>query len=416
MPINLTDPAISRAFRQATESRERIELADAKEPGLRIRLTPPSSRNRHGSKNWVLCCRDRLGAMRRFPLGDYSDEDSGMGLSEARSAARLLRLKVKEEGHDPIADKRRDRSIGRAARAGEGTLKAVIDLYEVGPGAALKSWPHSRLRVDRVFGPLMARPVAMLTARDLQAAADSYPAQQSASFAVRTIRPVLKRLARGGHLPAGLADLHQPVTVQPRDRVLSREELAALLLHLRRSEKTHAAMLRFLLLTASRLNEAGNATWGDVDLTAATWTIPAERSKNKQAHIVPLSHQALALLRAIKPENATPHLRIFCAKGGAALGNWDRTCKAFMDTSGTKAWHRHDLRRTAATLMGDLGVMPDVIEAALNHVAIRSRLAALYNRSRYRPQVAAALQLLADALDGIETDNAKVVPLRRFQG
>ncbi len=53
-----------------------------------------------------------------------------------------------------------------------------------------------------------------------------------------------------------------------------------------------------------------------------------------------------------------------------------------------------------------------LIAAALNHVSIRSPLAATYNRSRYQPQVAAAQQRLADALDGIEAGAAKVVPLR----
>jgi hypothetical protein len=63
-------------------------------------------------------------------------------------------------------------------------------------------------------------------------------------------------------------------------------------------------------------------------------------------------------------------------------------------------------------MVGEMGELPDIIEAALNHVSIRSPLAATYNRSRYRPQVAAALQRLADALDGIEARAAKVVPLR----
>ena len=62
--------------------------------------------------------------------------------------------------------------------------------------------------------------------------------------------------------------------------------------------------------------------------------------------------------------------------------------------------------------MGEMGELPDIVEAALNHVAIRSPLAAAYNRSRYRPQVAAALQRLADALDGIEKGGGEVVPLR----
>ena len=64
-------------------------------------------------------------------------------------------------------------------------------------------------------------------------------------------------------------------------------------------------------------------------------------------------------------------------------------------------------------MLGEMGELPDIIEAALNHVSIRSPLAATYNRSRYRPQVAAALQRLADALDGIEAGAAKVVSLHR---
>jgi hypothetical protein len=62
-------------------------------------------------------------------------------------------------------------------------------------------------------------------------------------------------------------------------------------------------------------------------------------------------------------------------------------------------------------MLGEMGELPDIVEAALNHVSIRSPLAATYNRSRYRPQVATALQRLADALDGIEAGAANVVPL-----
>jgi hypothetical protein len=64
--------------------------------------------------------------MRRFMLGDYTD----MGLAEARIEARSLRVKVREEGADPTLDRKRDRAIGAAARAGEGTLKAMLALYE----------------------------------------------------------------------------------------------------------------------------------------------------------------------------------------------------------------------------------------------------------------------------------------------
>jgi integrase len=133
---------------------------------------------------------------------------------------------------------------------------------------------------------------------------------------------------------------------------------------------------------------------------------------------VPLSRQAQELLRSRLPtddagnhQRPAPSALIFATSTGAPLGNWDRETKALQEASDTQGWTRHDLRRTGATMLGEMGELPDIIEAALSHVSIRSPLAATYNRSRYRPQVAAALQRLADALDGIEAGAAKVVPL-----
>jgi hypothetical protein len=66
--------------------------------------------------------------------------------------------------------------------------------------------------------------------------------------------------------------------------------------------------------------------------------------------------------------------------------------------------------------MGEAGELPHVIEAALNHTAVHSQLAATYNQARYRPEVAAALQRLADHLDGIEAGGAVVVNLAGRRG
>jgi len=195
--------------------------------------------------------------------------------------------------------------------------------------------------------------------------------------------------------------------------VLGRDDLAKLLPVLASSDRPYAAPLRFMLLTLARREEVCSAQWRHVDFDAATWTIP--ETKNGQTHVVPLSRQALALLRAQMPsgDKPQPTALIFATDTGGALSNWDRETKLFIKASGTEGWTRHDLRRTGATMLGEMGELPDIIEAALNHVAIRSALAATYNRSRYRPQVAAALQRLADALDGIETGAGAVVPLRR---
>jgi integrase len=226
------------------------------------------------------------------------------------------------------------------------------------------------------------------------------------------LRPVLKWAAQRRCVAPELAAIVPPATVRRGGRFLSRDELAALLPVLAADDRPYAAAVRFMLLTLARREEVCSATWRDVDFPAETWTI--SDTKNGQPHVVPLSRQAVSLLRSRLPAEGKPDpaALIFGTSTGKSLGNWDRETKAIMQASGTEGWHRHDLRRTGATMLGEMGELPDIIEAALNHTSIRSALAATYNRSRYRPQVAAALQRLADALDGIEGGGAVVVPIR----
>jgi integrase len=398
MPIRLTETAIQKAARETEQAGKRRDLTDAVCEGLRLRLTP------RGGKAWVLATRDRDGKMRRFALGSFPT----MGIAQARDAARSLHAKVKHEGADPIADARRRRADATAAQAGIGTLAALLALYGERKGGQLKSWPHSRLRIDRVFRALLARSVASLTVGDLQFAADIYRAPKSASFAVRTLRPVLKWAAEAGraYVAPELAQLREPTSLARRQRVLSRDELAAILPVLRRS--AHGRAMQFMLLTLARREEVCAACWRDINLSAAIWTIPA--TKNSLPHTVPLSRQACALLRDVVESD--PGALVFRGARGGSLGNWDRAQKAIHAISATAGWHRHDLRRTGATMIGELGVPPHIIESALNHVAIHSRLAATYNRSRYRVEVADALQRLADLLDNVEHGGAEVIPLR----
>ncbi len=398
MTVRLTDTAITAAAKRAAETNQRSDLSDATLPGLRLRLTPA------GGRSWVLACRDTLGGMRRFPLGNHPT----MGIAEAREAARRMRAEVRK-GADPVVEARRTRAIGQEARNGVGTLTAVLDIYAKQRGSNLKSWPECRRRIDHVFAVHLSKPAAMLTAADLQMTADGHASHQSAAAAVRYIRPVLKWAAQRRYVAAETAVLDPPATVRRRVRLLSGSELAALLPVLRASSRPYAAALRFMLLTLARREEAGQMRWGDVDLDAGLWTI--RDTKNKQPHTVPLSRQALALLTAMRPEQPVSGALVFATNTGKPLGNWDRETKRFQEESETTDWTRHDLRRTGATLLGDMGELPDIIEAALNHVSIRSQLAATYNRSRYRPRVATALQRLADALDGIEYGAATVIPL-----
>jgi integrase len=405
MPVRLTETAITKAMKGAAADGRR-DLADAGCPGLRLRLTPS------GGASWVLACRDREGRMRRFPLGAWP----ALGISEARTAARGLHVKVKQEGADPVAERRLALASGRDAKAGVGTLAAVLDLYGARLGGRTKAWPESRKRIDKLFGALLSRPAATITLADLQMTADSYPFPKSAAFSVRTIRPALKwaSATKRQYLPAKLAQLSVPDggRAEARERVLTHNELAALLPTLRASSRPYATALSFMLLTLARRQEAAVARWRHVNLAARIWTIP--ETKSDRPHTVPLSRQAIDLLRSRlpvddngKPIEPDPDALIFQTSTGAAPGNWDRETKTLQKASGTAGWTRHDLRRTGATLIGGMGIDPHVIEAALNHAVIHSKLAGTYNQARYQPQVAIALQRLADALDGIEAANAQ---------
>jgi integrase len=345
-----------------------------------------------------------LGKARRFQLGNYP----AMRISDARNAARTMHHMVRHTGVDPIAEKRLSLALGRAAKTGVGTLRALLDTYGESETAP-KSWHSGRPRVERVFKRLLDAPVSTLTLVDLQRCVDGYDYPKSAGFVVRTFRPVLKWASVPGraYVPADLTRIVAPAKIKSRERVLSEDELRAVLPHLRGSASSHAQMMRFLLLTLARREEAATATWANISLDAATWTIT--ETKNGQPHVIPLSRQAVALL--VDLGKGRPHDLVFRTRTGKKLGNWDRHTKAIQTASGTTGWTRHDLRRTGATMLGEMGELPDIIEAALNHVSIRSPLAATYNRSRYRPQVAAALQRLADALDGIEARAGEVVPL-----
>ena len=163
-------------------------------------------------------------------------------------------------------------------------------------------------------------------------------------------------------------------------------------------------MMRFLLLTLARREEAATATWSNVNLGAATCT--STETKNGQPH----GSHFRGTSRRCGFGSGNPRDLVFSTGQG-------RSRATGIATLGATAGQRHSgmdpphLRHTGATMLGRMGELRDIIAAA-EPASIRSLLAATYNRSRYRPQVAVALQRLADALDGIEAEAAKVVLLR----
>jgi integrase len=393
MPATIPETAIAAATRQAAAIRRRVALNDPGQPGLCLRITPG------GIRTWSWVGRDTKGRVRRFGLGRYP----AIGLREARAEARAMAEEVRK-GADPVRDAR----AARAKPPKGHTLADLLTLYGRQVGSAVKSWPQMEAQIRRVFRLHLDIALAALTVGALQLTVDAHPKPKSASFGVRCLLTVARWacVPGRGYVTRELLDLRASAAKPKRDRVVSRDELAKLLPALAASDSPYAEAHRLILLTACRRGELTGARWQDVDFAAATWTLPA--TKNGKAHIIPLSRQALALLQARRSQGGDPGAPVFTSDG-KVLSGWARATDRLQQASGTAGWTRHDLRHTAATMMGELGVIPDIVEAALNHVQIHSALAARYNAARYRPEVAVALQRLADQLDLIEGGGGNVV-------
>ena len=183
-----------------------------------------------------------------------------------------------------------------------------------------------------------------------------------------------------------------------RERVLSPAELAEIWAALENDQ--FGDIVRLLVLTGQRREEIGGLRWSEIDFERGLIVLPPARTKNKRLHEIPLSPLAQAIL---KRQPRRRDLIFGIGKGG--FSGWS-DCKARLDQrvltarQETKAkakpladWRLHDLRRTAATQMAELGVLPHIIEAILNHVSgHRAGVAGIYNRARYEGEMREALE------------------------
>jgi integrase len=407
----LTDSAITAAIKVYNGGGARAELVDPMTKGLRIRPL------KDGKAVWSVQLRDQAGELVRYNLGEYPQ----IGIAAARRLAETTRYKVREQGEDPNQARQDKREAAKNPPAPTVTLKEVInDHYgKTDIAKAKDGWESYERRIKLVFGQLYDRPASEVTRVDLQLAADNWKSGGTASAAVRYIRPVLKWAGKRNLVAMDTAILDQPRPVAKGERFLSDAELAKLLPALksfksRKKPSVHAAVLRFILLTATRLDETCGAKWSEIS-DDGEWTIPTRKQvkelaqekdvkrklKSKTQHVIPLSIQAQALLAAIRPANPKPDDLIFVNRKGNTVDQWDRVAKQIQAEAGVYNWTRHDLRRTAATIMGRRGVAPFVVEAALNHKDIHSGLAGIYNKARYTQEVGGAFQILADWLDHI---------------
>jgi integrase len=197
-----------------------------------------------------------------------------------------------------------------------------------------------------------------------------------------------------------------------RERVLTDLEVAAVWAATAGADQ-YSAIVRLLLLTASRRDEIGGMRWAEVDLDRALISLPGERVKNGRPFNIPLSPSALAILEA---QPRRPDRDFVFGRGQGGFSGWSKS-KAELDARAQIAqWRLHDLRRTASTIMHDrLGVQPHIVEAVPGHVSgHKAGVAGVYNKAAYSAEKGAALALWAEHLASIvEGRPAKIVALRK---
>jgi integrase len=270
-----------------------------------------------GARSWVF--RFTLNAKSR-DVGLGAAGAGGISLADARDLAAALRLKVRA-GIDPLEERQREAkealAAAQAAAVSGITFKAVAEAYI---GANEASWRNEKHRqqwrntlASYVYPGIGELPVAGIgTAHVLKVLEPIWLDKPETASRIRgRIETVLDAAkARGyreGENPARWRG-HLAQILPPRSRLarghhkaMPYEAIPVFIENLRKREAMAALALEFLILTATRTNEVLGATWSEVDLEKAIWTVPASRMKAGKEHRVPLSPRAIEILEATKP-------------------------------------------------------------------------------------------------------------------
>jgi integrase len=181
-----------------------------------------------------------------------------------------------------------------------------------------------------------------------------------------------------------------------------------------------ALMMKFSLTTGQRIGEVSGIALSELDLndTAPMWTIPSSRAKNREPHRVPLSPLALQLIREARDLGGSSPWLFPSPKGEGGIDPHAST-KALgraRAAIGLDDFRVHDLRRTAATRMAEMGINPHTISLVLNHISIRrgTITGKVYNQYSYDREKREALIAWGARLERIVAgeEGANVAPMR----
>ena len=200
---------------------------------------------------------------------------------------------------------------------------------------------------------------------------------------------------------------NDPGSNPPRKRVLSNDELCAVW-NACENAGEYGKIVRLLMLSGCRRSEIGKLCWSWLKNDTTTMTIPATLTKNHNEHMLPITSLMRSIIDGI--EHMVGRDQLFGVRAGG-FSKWGTK----LDVSFAEPWTLHDIRRSVATGMANIGIQPHVIEAVLNHVSgHKAGVAGIYNRSTYAIEMKQALAMWSDHIASIVTGSErKVIPMQR---
>ncbi|MBK1688900.1 tyrosine-type recombinase/integrase [Rubrivivax gelatinosus] len=351
-------------------------------PGLALQVSET------GGRSWVL--RVMVGTRRRWMgLGGYPE----VSLADARDKARAARELVRQ-GVDPIEKAREQRSALKSSAARTKTFRAVAEAYVDAHRSAWRNAKHAAqwaATLETYAHPVVGDLLVADIEREhvLEILRPIWTEKTETATRVRgRVESVLSYAMAAGYRPEGLNPArwrgHLDKLLPKPSKVAKVEHHPALpiprvgefMQRLRAMQGMGARALEFAILTAARSGEVRGATWNEIDIEAAVWTVPASRMKAGKEHRVPLSTAAVDLLKAV-PRLVNDDNLVFVSPRGKALS--DMTLSAVTRRMAESAVP-HGFRSTFRDWAAERTTYPsDLAETALAH-AIGNKVEAAYRR------------------------------------
>ena len=421
------------------------EEPDAGAPGLRLVIYPS------GKKSWALRFRRPDNRTAKLVLGtvslvgdDKRDSEPVIGghltLAAARKLAAALRHQI-ATGKDPAAIHQAEKQA-IALSADNTFANAAHDFITQYAAKKTRHWKEQArlLGLDAngdfefiekgLASRWRNRPLAEVTDDDLFRLIEevrhkgvpglvrkkSEASEQRARIVYAMLSKMFNWLVEKRRVKVNpMANLKRPARPPARDRVLNNQEIVAFWRATEDLPKPFAAMLKLLLLTGCRRDEVAGMEVKELSDDGAVWTIPGKRTKNHRVHVVPLSPQARAIIARVERLPECPF--VFSTNQRTPISGFSRV-KARLDGQMRERllpsrprlvnlatntalhaapWRLHDLRRTCATGMAEIGVPPHIVELCLNHVSgHKGGIAGIYNRATHMEERREALQRWSD--------------------